>query len=105
VGFDAEDRIIGLMTTPQARLPPDPHVGYRLQTRLQLPFAAGDTGYVYWGGPSRVQNQHVEAPDQRHAYDLIVLNTDGRSHTGDGSKNGQYLCWGRPIVGRGTASR
>ncbi|MBN1206679.1 MAG: peptidoglycan DD-metalloendopeptidase family protein [Myxococcaceae bacterium] len=97
-GFDPEGRIAELDATPQTRLPPDPYAGYRLQTRLRLPFAAGDTWLVVWGGPSRPQNYHVIAPDERHAYDLLRVGPDGRTHTGDGSSNDQYFCWDRPIT-------
>jgi hypothetical protein len=65
---------------------------------LHLPFAAEDTWFVFWGGSSRAQNYHVIAPDQRHAYDLVQVGPDGRTHTGDGSSNEQYFCWGRPVL-------
>jgi hypothetical protein len=99
-GFAPEGKIAALQATPQQKLPPDPNASYRLQTRMRLPFAAADTWIVFWGGggTSRARNYHVIAPDQRHAYDLVVANADGRTHTGDGSSNDQYFCWDRPVI-------
>jgi murein DD-endopeptidase MepM/ murein hydrolase activator NlpD len=99
-GFAPEGKIALLQMTPQQRLPPDPHANYSLQTRLRLPFAAADTWIVFWGGggTSRALNYHVVAPDQRHAYDLVRVDAEGRTHTGDGSSNDQYFCWDRPVI-------
>jgi Peptidase family M23 len=100
LGFAPEGKIALLQVRPQQRLPPDPHASYRLQTRMHLPFAAADTWIVFWGGggTSRARNYHVIAPDQRHAYDLVRVDAEGRTHTGDGSSNDQYFCWGRPVI-------
>ncbi len=68
--FDARGRIAGINLAPPNALPRDPHAGRRLRARLALPFEG--TWWVFWGGPTERQNYHVVAPDQRHAYDLVV---------------------------------
>lgn len=100
MGFAPDGKIALLQVQTQQQLPPDPHASYRLQTRMRLPFAAADTWIVFWGGrgTSRAQNYHVIAPDQRHAYDLVGADAEGRTHTGDGSSNEQYFCWGRSVI-------
>ena len=92
-------KIAGLLlrVTPPKTLPSDPHAGYRLKALLHLPFAPGDSWTVVWGGDTRAQNYHVDAPDQRHAYDLLVVE-NGVSHRGDGSRLDQYYAWGRRIL-------
>ncbi|HKK28651.1 MAG TPA: M23 family metallopeptidase [Gemmatimonadota bacterium] len=50
-----------------------------------------------WGGRRPEQNYHVRARGQRFAYDFIVLK-DGRSHEGDGTSNGDYYCFGEPVL-------
>jgi biotin carboxyl carrier protein len=82
---------------PSGALPPDPKAGYRMKTPLRLPFADGDEWAVVWGGDTREQNYHVDSPDQRHAYDLLVVKND-RTHDGDGKRLEQYYAWGRKIV-------
>lgn len=96
-------RISGLLLRPAKKLPPDPHRDYALKTRLSLPFAPGDEWFVFWGGPTEAQNYHVIAPDQRHAYDFTSLQ-NGKSHTGDGTRNEQYHVWGRRIVAPAAAT-
>jgi len=53
--------------------------------------------YVAWGGRDAIHNKHVQAPDQRFAYDLIVMR-DGRYFRGDGSRNEDHFCFGEPVV-------
>ena len=65
------------------------------KARLSLPFRG--TWWVVWGGPTELQNYHVVAPDQRHAYDLLVWRR-GATYRGVGTNNADYWAWGRPIV-------
>ena len=85
-----------IRTLPPARLAPDPRAGYRTKTTLRLPFAPGDSLTVLWGGDSRQQNRHVDAPDQRHAYDFLMVQ-NGATHTGDGRGCAQYLAWNKSL--------
>lgn len=93
--FDARGAIAGFTLAPPRALPRDPHAGRRLRARLSLPFAG--TWWVFWGGPTERQNYHVVAPDQRHAYDLLVWQR-GATHRGAGTRNTDYWAWGRTLL-------
>ncbi|HUQ05608.1 MAG TPA: M23 family metallopeptidase [Kofleriaceae bacterium] len=95
VGFAGTGRIASLNFAPRAELPADPHAGRALKTQLRLPFDG--QWWVFWGGDTATRNYHVVAPDQRHAYDLVMWK-DGGTHRGDGKKNEDYHCWGQPIL-------
>ena len=95
VVFDSRGAITGIDLSPPKALPRDPHAGRRLETSLSLPFRG--TWWVVWGGPTELQNYHVVAPDQRHAYDLLVWRR-GATYRGAGTKNADYWAWGRPLL-------
>jgi hypothetical protein len=83
----------GVRPTPQPA--PSDYVDYQTKTALRLPF--DDEFTVYWGGRHPHQNYHVVYPNQRFAYDLVIAR-DARTHTGDGTRNEDYYCFGRPIL-------
>jgi hypothetical protein len=93
--LDARGEIAGIDLRPRARLQRDPRAGYRLKARLTLP--VNGEWWVFWGGPTERQNYHVVAPDQRHAYDLLVWRS-GATYRGTGAGNADYWAWGRPVV-------
>jgi peptidase M23-like protein len=93
--FDARGRIAGGLVQERKALPPDPYSSYRQHTRLRLPFDG--TWWVFWGGPTERQNYHVIAPDQRHAWDILVWRNGG-THRGDGKRLTDYWAFGRPIL-------
>ena len=93
--FAARGRIAGGLVQERKPLPPDPHAGYRQYTRLRLPFDG--TWWVFWGGATERQNYHVIAPDQRHAWDILVWRNGG-THRGDGKRLTDYWAFGRPIL-------
>ncbi len=66
---------------PFYRTYPSSHDGRPSAVRFRLPLDGPVT--VAWGGPTSDVNYHVVQPDQRWAYDLLVLE-DGTSHRGDG---------------------
>jgi hypothetical protein len=70
-------------------------LGYVTASPLRLPFDGAWT--VAWGGRTLADNQHVVMRDQRFAYDFVVEN-GGTTHRGDGSRNDDYFCYGRPIL-------
>lgn len=63
---------------------------------LRLPFHG--RWVVMWGGDNAKDNQHVVAKSQRRAADLVVVGADGKTYTGDGTKNADYHAYGQPIV-------
>ncbi len=68
---------------------------YRTKTPLRLPFDGAWT--VWWGGATVWQNVHATSAEQRFAIDFFVVK-DGKTNVGDGTKNEDYLAWGRPVL-------
>jgi murein DD-endopeptidase MepM/ murein hydrolase activator NlpD len=97
--FDAEGRVAGFFIRPDqsgaATPAPSPHSDRRTVTPLRLPF--DDEYYVFWGGRNAEQNYHVIDPNQRFAYDFVIMR-DGATHAGDGRRNEDYYCYDRPIL-------
>jgi hypothetical protein len=100
VAFSEEDRsqILSMSLTPPKELPADPYAGRRPQTRLRLPVRAGETWGVFYGGPARWQGYESPSLAQRHALELVAVDEQGRTHTGEGTENSQYYCWERPVL-------
>ena len=68
---------------------------YHPRTRLRLPFEG--EWWVFWGGRTQEANYHRASALQRYAYDFVVRK-DGSTHAGDGRRNDEYWCEGRPIL-------
>jgi len=86
-----------LKTVPAGEPGPDPYGGYRMKAHLRLPFEPGTTWFVVWGGDTRAQNYHVDYPDQRHAFDILVKQV-GSSHAGDGTHLTDYYAYGKRLL-------
>lgn len=93
--LDARGKIDAIAFAPPKALPRDPAGGRLLRARLTLPFHG--MWWVVSGGPTERQNHHVVAPDQRHAYDLVVWRF-GATHRGTGTKNADYWAWGKRLL-------
>lgn len=93
--FDSSGNVAGFFIRPKPTLAPSEYLDYRTKTALRLPFDG--EWYVFWGGRALEENYHVTARDQRFAYDLLI-RPDGNSHTGDGTLNEQYHCFGEPLL-------
>ncbi len=94
ITLDTEGKIAGLLITP-------PSSGKskntsRNQTKLILPFKG--EWFVVWGGDTPEQNQHRDAPNQRFAFDILKVGENGKTHSGDGSKNEDYYAFGQEII-------
>lgn len=96
--LDASGNVAGFFIRPVQEPAPSKHLDYQTKTPLRLPFEG--EWFVFWGGRTEAENYHVIAPDQRFAYDLLILK-DGKSHTGDGTALEQYHCFGKPILAPG----
>ena len=70
-------------------------VDYTDKTKLRLPFN-GDW-FVYQGGRFVYQNPNANRDTERYATVFTVLK-DGRSYSGDGTKNEQFYCYGQPVL-------
>jgi murein DD-endopeptidase MepM/ murein hydrolase activator NlpD len=87
---------LGLAVSPMAfRTYPSSHDDAPSQVRFRLPL--NGPLKVAWGGGTPDVNYHVAAPDQRWAYDLLVVK-DGPSHRGDGTRLEDYYAYGLPVL-------
>jgi hypothetical protein len=93
--FDADDRIAGFEIRPEPQPVATSYLDYQTKAYLRLPFDG--EWFVFWGGRSIEQNYHAAVSDQRFAYDFVVLR-DGSSHRGDGRRESDYFCWGKPVL-------
>lgn len=100
VAFSEEDRsqILSMSLAPPEELSADPYAGYRPRARLRLPVRAGERWGVFYGGPARWQGYESPSLAQRHALELVAVDEQGRTHTGEGTENAQYYCWDRPVL-------
>ena len=73
---------------------PSEYLNYETQTELELPF--NEEWWVFWGGRTVSQNYHAAFRVQRFALD-IVQRVNGSTHTGNGSQNEDYHCFGKQL--------
>ncbi len=99
--IDADGALASFSIQPVQAEAPSDYLDYRTKTELQLPFEGEWT--VLWGGRTLDVNYHTVYPDQRFAYDLLVMR-DGVSHTGDGTSLEDYHCWGLRVLAPGRGS-
>lgn len=90
--LDSTDRVIGLLFLHHR--PPIP-VPEKHETKLSLPFSG--RWYCFWGGDTKEQNHHHDAPSQRYAFDFVMRDEGGSTHRGEGKRNEDYYCFGRPL--------
>jgi murein DD-endopeptidase MepM/ murein hydrolase activator NlpD len=93
VVLDKDDKIAGLTFLPST--PPIP-VPDRLVTSFQLPFEG--QWLVFWGGDTRELNRHHDSPQERFAFDFLVVDEAGRSFQNDGKDNEDYYAFGQPVL-------
>lgn len=62
----------------------------------RLPF--DDTWTVINGSVHREHSHSWSAYTQRYAYDFLVTDKKRRTYQGSGTKNGDYHCFGRPVL-------
>jgi len=91
--LDGQDKIAGLWFLPHT---PDIPVPEEHETRLSLPFEG--SWLVFWGGDTSELNQHHDTPNQRFAFDFLIVDESGKSYRGDRRKNEDYFAFGRRIV-------
>lgn len=92
--FDGTGKVAGLRYGPGEPAPSE-YEDYETRADMRLPFRG--TWTVAWGGRTLEDNYHAAYPDQRYAYDFVVRE-DGSTHRGEGEANGDYRCFGRPVV-------
>jgi len=91
--LDGQDKIIGLWFAP-----PKPEIPAveKHQTQLSLPIKG--KWLVFWGGDAKELNQHHDAPNQRFAFDLLGVDSNGKTRKGESNTNEDYFAFGREIV-------
>ncbi len=70
------------------------YLNYQTKTELELPF--NDEWWVFWGGRSVEVNYHAALKEQRFALD-IVQRINASTHTGNGTQNEDYYCFGKQL--------
>ncbi len=73
---------------------PSPEI-HMPETTLTLPFDGEWT--VVNGGITKDTSHSWEILSQRYAYDFVVTDKDGETHTGNGEKLDDYYAFGKPI--------
>lgn len=72
----------------------------RNKTILQLPF--NGFWFVGWGGDTEELNRHrkaiKEAPNQKYAFDFLIIDKKENTHKGKGKNNSDYYCFGKKIL-------
>lgn len=91
--FGDGDRITMLKLSPQAAVPAESAAPPAIE--LAMPFR--DLWYVRWGGATELENYHVIAPAQRHAFDFVVWR-DGATFRTDGATAADYGAWDQAIL-------
>ncbi len=71
---------------------PSEYLNYETKTEFELPF--NEEWWVFWGGRSIEENYHAAHREQTFALD-IVQRVNGSTHTGNGSQNEDYYCFGK----------
>ncbi len=94
ISLNSDNKINGLNIVPFVD---DKHpTPERNITKLQLPF--NGKWYVVWGGDTKELNYHVESRAQKNAFDILIIDKDSNTHTGDGTKNEQYYAFGKEVL-------
>ena len=94
-----DGKLMGVSARPASKEAPTTYGTHKIRTRLRLPFEG--QYYVLWGGRSWQNNRHSAVPDQRYALDLLQLTRSGRTFEGNGSRNDQFVAWGKPVLAAG----
>lgn len=98
LGMDAGLHLMYLDIRPLPEEAASRFLSYTTKTSLRLPFEG--TWTVIWGGRTTWDNYHADCMDQRFASDFMVFE-NGFIHSGDGSVNENYYCFGRSICAPG----
>ncbi len=93
--LDGAGKLHAIAARTASSAAPSPHARRVPKTPLHLPVSGSWT--VLWGGRSFEDNRHAAVPDMRYALDLWMVEK-GSTFTGDGTRNEQYACWGKPVL-------
>ncbi len=93
ITLDNEDNVTGLLLLPHVEPIEAPE---KNTVPLELPFKG--PWYVFWGGDTRELNKHHDTPNQKYAFDFLAVDSQGRTHAGEGKANEDYFAFGREIL-------
>jgi len=89
IAVDADQKINGFTIKPFVQ------TMQRNKTSLILPVKG--EWKVQWGGDSAEQNYHVVNEAQKNAFDLLIVDQQGKTHHAEGKKNEDYYAFGKEI--------
>jgi len=92
ISLDNEDEINGLYIKPFV----ETVTTERNKTKLSLPFMG--SWFVVWGGDTKELNYHVQNRAQKNAFDIIQVDSSGKSFRTDGKTNEDYYAFGKEIL-------
>lgn len=93
--FDDQGEVSSFYVRPRPAEAPTEYERRATVAPLRLPFTG--EWIVFWGGRRVELNYHAATPDQRFAYDIVAVE-NGRRFKGEGQRNEDYYCFGRPIL-------
>ena len=64
-------------------------------SKLILPFKGEWT--VVWGGDTKEFNYHVESEAQKNAFDILIIDSTGKSYRTNGQVNDDYYAFGQAL--------
>jgi murein DD-endopeptidase MepM/ murein hydrolase activator NlpD len=87
--------IEGFFIKPEPNPAPTDFLGYKDKTRLFFPLHGAWT--IYQGGRTVAENYHAATPDERFAYDIVMLK-EGQLYKTDGKINEDWYSFGQPVL-------
>jgi murein DD-endopeptidase MepM/ murein hydrolase activator NlpD len=95
ITFARDAKIAGFFITPESNPAESTHLDYKDKAIFTLPVSAEWT--VYQGGRTMFDNYHAAAPDQRFAYDLMVIK-NAWQYANKGWDLSDYYSYGLPVL-------
>jgi murein DD-endopeptidase MepM/ murein hydrolase activator NlpD len=95
IAVDEQGQIAVIQFQPSPPATGNRFSDYKDTTKLRLPF--NDEWFVYQGGRLIYQNSDAYRAVERYSMVFTVLK-DGRPFSGDGTKNEQFYCYGKPVL-------
>lgn len=94
ISEDASGKINGLFVNPYSEEDDKP-VMPRNISKMVLPFSG--EWFVFWGGDTKEQNYHVSTKSQKNAFDIMIMDENGKSYKTDGRTNDDYYAFCQPL--------
>jgi len=94
LSMNPDGSMAGLYVQPAKEIPNTAKFN-RNTTPMDLPFRG--TWFTYWGGDTKADNYHVVSAAQKHAFDFIIVDGEGKSYERSGTRNEDYYAFGKPL--------